>query len=199
MTGPTFSIIVPHYQGTQTDEELNRCIKSLQKQSPYLYETLLYHDGPLLRRCKYPITETKVRHNDWGHSLRDRGMQKARGEYIVHLNADNLLYPEVLDKLASVLEESGHESIYILELVMNGGKIQDGKMVRDGTKGAIAILPGIPKVGSIDAMQLVMKRDLWEEYGYWYDKSISSDGNMYERFCKEHKSIFVKLLMGEHY
>lgn len=193
-----FSIIVPHYQGTQTDSELDRCVRSIQQQKSDLYELLLYHDGPLLRECDYPITETATRHNDWGHSLRDQGMREAKGEYIIHVNADNILYPDVLDKLANVIEKSGHEPIYILELVMNGGRIQDGKMVRDGTKNALAVLPGIPKVGSIDAMQLVMKRDFWKAYGYWYDKSISSDGNMYERFCKDHKPVFVKLLMGEH-
>lgn len=193
-----FSIVVPFYQGTQTDKELDRCIRSIVHQEPSLYELLLYHDGPLLRECNYPIDQTERRYNDWGHSLRDQGMKRAEGEYIVHVNADNILYPGVLDKLADVIETSEHEAIYILELVMNGGKIQDGKMIRDGTKGAVAILPGIPKIGSIDAMQLVMKRELWEKYGYWYDKSISSDGTMYERFCKDHPPVFVKLLMGEH-
>lgn len=193
-----FSIVVPHYQGTQTDEELDRCVQSVRQQDQSLYELLLYHDGPLLRTCQYLVNKTRWRHNDWGHSLRDMGMKRAKGEYIIHLNADNILYPDVLEKLADVIEASGHEPVYILELVMNGGKIQGGKMIRDGTKGAVAILPGIPRVGSIDAMQLVMRRELWKKYGYWYNKSISSDGTMYERFCKDHQPVFVKLLMGEH-
>lgn len=198
MKKPLFSIIVPHYQGTQTDEELDRCIQSVSTQDPSLYELLVLHDGPLLRKTKYPIKETLVRYNDWGHSLRTIGMQDAHGEYIVHLNADNVLYPAVLNDLAEVIEQTKHEPIYILAVFMNGSKLRDGKLIR-GEKGHDSVLlPGVPKMGSIDAMQLIMKRDLWKEYGYWYDKTISSDGNMYERFCKEHKPIFVKLILGEH-
>lgn len=196
---PLFSIIVPHYQGTQTDEELDRCIQSIGQQDPALYELLLLHDGVLHRECRYPIKCTDKRYNDWGHSLRDQGMKDATGDYIVHLNADNILYPEVLNDLADVIVETKDQPIYILSLIMNGSKLKDGKLVRDDSKKKTGvILPGIPKVGSIDAMQLIMKRSLWKKYGYWYDKSMTSDGAMYERFCKEHKPVFVKLLLGEH-
>lgn len=193
-----FSIIIPFYQGTQTDEELDRCLESVEQQHPALCEVILLHDGPLLRPCKYPIVDSAKRKNDWGHSLRDTGMNIASGEYIVHLNADNILYPQALDDLGRIIEDSDHAPIYILALVMNGSKLEAGKLERNGEGKESLILPGIPKVGSIDAMQLVMKRELWMKYGGWYDKSISSDGNMYERFCKEHKPVYVKLLMGEH-
>lgn len=193
-----FSIIVPFYQGTQTDEELDRCVESVRQQSSDLYELLILHDGPFLREAKHSMDATEKHYNDWGHSLRTVGMELAGGQYIIHLNADNTLYPAVLDDLARVIKTSDHQPIYILSLVMNGGKLQDGKLVRDGSKKTSVVLPGIPKIGSIDAMQLVMKRELWRDYGYWYDKTISSDGNMYERFCKDHKPVFVDLLMGEH-
>lgn len=198
---PLFSIIVPFYQGTQTDEELDRCIESIGQQNPHLYELLVIHDGPFLRDVKYPVKATMVRHNDWGHSLRTEGMKDATGDYIIHLNADNILYPEVLNDLAPTVMER-KDPVYILGLVMNGTRLleEDGKrkLMRTGDGEESVILPGIPKAGSIDAMQLIMKRSLWKKYGWWYDTSENSDGIMYERFCKEHPPIFVKLLLGEH-
>lgn len=198
--GPLYSVVIPFYQGVNTDFELERCIGSLGEQNPLLYETLLIHDGILLRDCPYPIKTTPKRFNDWGHSLRDIGIKDATGEYIVHVNADNMLYPEILDDLAKVIEQTEHQPIYILPLVMNGTRLEDGKLVRDpkSDKKTKVILVGSPKAGAIDAMQLIMKRELWNEYGGWYDKSRDSDGVMYERFARDHPPIFVKLLMGEH-
>lgn len=187
-----FSVIVPHYQGTQTDEELKRCMDSLDSD---LCEVLLYHDGPLQRKCAYDIIETDKRYNDWGHSLRDMGIKKATGEYIIHLNADNLIYPKALDKLSKEIEKS-KEDIYILPVRLMNIRIgEDGEL----TDELYAVtIKGTPKPGSIDAMQLVMKTSLWKEYG-WYDTSMNSDGEMYERFCKEHSYKNINILIGEHY
>lgn len=192
-----FSIVVPYYQGTQTDKELDRCLQSVAAQSPHLYELLVLHDGPFLRNSNYPIKATLKRHNNFGHSLRTEGMKDATGDYIIHLNADNKLYPEVLNDLAEVINQT-KDNIYILGLIMNGSKIKDGILERKGKQKEAVILKGIPKQGSIDAMQLIMKRSLWKKYGWWYDTSENSDGVMYERFCKEHEPVYVKLLLGEH-
>lgn len=204
MSKPLFSVIVVFYQGTQTDEELKRCMDSLEKQGDGLYETLLYHDGPLQRKCNYPITVTEKRFNDWGHSLRDIGIRKAQGNYIVHLNADNLLYPNVLDKLADEIDKNGEKNIYILPVKLVGTRVIEDRgdtfrVTRTGNPGDSIVVKGTPKPGAIDAMQLVMKTQLWRDYGGWYDKSKNSDGTMYERFCKDHEPHFVDITIGEHH
>src|SRR5271170_6135257 len=100
---PLFSIIVVHYQGVNTHEVFLRGIRSLQAQTLRDFEILCYHDGPLLdESVKFPIpvTCTEKRFNDWGHSLRDMGIREAKGDYILHFNADNTLMPNALEENA---------------------------------------------------------------------------------------------------
>lgn len=101
---PLFSIIIPHYQPSVTEEEFRRCMKSLEDQTDKDFEVLLYHDGPLtdpdaVKDSPYPVQATKKRIGDFGHSLRDFGIRQAKGEWIIHLNADGVLYPNAIETL----------------------------------------------------------------------------------------------------
>ena len=101
---PLFSIIIPHYQPSVTEEEFRRCMKSLEDQTDKDFEVLLYHDGPLtdpdaVKDSPYPVQATKKRIGDYGHSLRDFGIRQAKGEWIIHLNADGVLYPNAIEVL----------------------------------------------------------------------------------------------------
>src|SRR5437762_14065631 len=111
---PLFSIIVVHFQGTISRDVYLRGINSIQQQTMGDYEVLVYHDGPLLDAeapTPVPIRCTEVRHNDWGHSLRDRGIREAKGDYIVHFNADNVLYPHALELIAAEIRRPWRMSI----------------------------------------------------------------------------------------
>ena len=119
---PRFSIIIPHYDGSISDELLLRGMHSLATQTFRDFEILLYHDGPLSRPLPNldwakphlrQVVVSEQRHNDWGHSLRDRGIREARGEYIVHFNPDNILYPRALAQIdaaadAGIVEDLGY-------------------------------------------------------------------------------------------
>ena len=212
-----FSIIIPYYQGTITDEEFNRCLTSLVNQTCKDFEVLIYHDGELtrqlseetkslIRKLNAPIKIITPRRNDWGHSLRNIGILESEGDYIIHMNPDNVLF-NILGKLKEFIEVTQKE-IYILPLKMMGMKsteIAEGLLKLEYNEAGkrdysnFTILKGIPKHGSIDAMQLIMKRVTWLIEGGWYDKRIDSDGYMYQTFCKKYLPTFVPLLMGEHY
>jgi len=104
---PRFSIIVPHYQGGIPHDVFCRGIAALRSQTYQDYEILAYHDGPLLDTglaMPVPVTCTEKHVGDWGHSLRDQGIREARGEYIVHFNADNFLYPDALAEIVREIE-----------------------------------------------------------------------------------------------
>jgi len=209
MASPRFSVIVPHYQGSVTHKDFLRGIDSLKAQTFQDFEILCYHDGPLLEDKKLPIDVvcTNKRYNDWGHSLRDIGIRRAKGEYIIHFNPDNILYENALEVL------SNHtDPIIIFQLKMKGfiefhmnGKHFRGYDYLDEEKtkrnySTSVVLTGEPPVwGNIDAMQLVMKRKKWLKYGGWYDKRKTSDGYMYQRFCKDTPPRYVRVVLGEHY
>lgn len=221
-----YSIIVPHYDGSISDETFERGIKCLLDQTEQNFEVLLYHDGPVSRpipevykqfgdRCRLMITET--RENNWGHSNRDRGIKSAKGDYIVHFNPDNILYPYCLQQISSVIDNHTYpfnknygqnclisNNIIIFAIYMNGHfrfgspKFKAFRFKKSQSSHR-SIFTGDPCVlGNIDCLQLVMKRNLWLTYGGWYNKDDISDGLMYQRFVNDHGARYCSEILGEH-
>jgi hypothetical protein len=210
---PVFSVIVTHYQGTQSDVALARCMNSLAGQTidGESVEVLLYHDGPLLRECPEPgIICMDHRYNDYGHSLRDRGIREAKGQYIVHLNADGFIYPEALATIKAEIQRpprmilGGHvldtNDIIIFPVRMWGQSKCRFVSMRSGDESFYLIFTGHPPfLGNIDCMQLVMKRSLWLAEGGWHDKRAAGDGHMYQEFCRKYGYRLVGPVLGEHF
>lgn len=210
-----FSIIIPWYQESVSDEDFALLLESLTQQECQDFEVLIYHDGELLRPVTdriqtalyelcYNLTAEGERMNQWGHNNRNRGIKEARGEYIIHLNCDNVLY-NVLHLVDSIFKQQPAE-ICIMPIKMNGIEVikapENPEIVYirpSNNKEDSYYLKGIPKRDSIDCMQLVMSRRLWLSYGGWYDLDNAGDSAMYERFCKENDYVRTEaFLIGEH-
>jgi len=211
---PMFSIIVVHYQGAVPHQVFLRGLASIQAQTFRDFELLVYHDGPLLDpavQMPVPVRCTAVRHNDFGHSLRDLGIREATGEYIVHTNADNVFYPHALAEIAREIRRPprAHDSrvpipdnpeVVIYPIAMFGFVRVNNLICRTRTDDFFTILTGNPPmVGNIDCMQLVMRRDLWLAEGGWSDKHPESDGRMYQRFAQRYGYRTVGPVCGEHH
>ena len=212
---PLFSIIVVHYQGTIPRETFARGIASLLNQTFKDFEILCYHDGPLLdpqAPQPVPIRATERRYDDWGHSLRDIGIREARGDYIVHFNADNILYPNALQTIAADIRRPSRiltqqhqpvdtDNIVIFPIVMHDHQRFMNDILRGApNSGCYMILTGNPPVmGNIDCMQLVMKRQLWLAEGGWRDKRKVSDAFMYPQFAAKYGYRAVGPVLGEHF
>jgi hypothetical protein len=212
---PLFSVIVVYYQGTQPPDVFQRGIDSLRAQTFIDYEILCYHDGPLLDPAidsPVPILATPQRYNDSGHSLRDLGIRRASGDYILHFNVDNVLYPNALEEIAKEIRRPPRlcndagvpidtNEIVVFPVRMYGLHRMIGRAViqlRDTS--FYEIFTGNPPVlQNIDCMQLVMRRDLWLKEGGWHDKRAMSDGYLYEAFCRKYAYRTVGPVLGEHY
>ena len=212
---PLFSIVVVHYQGVNSHDVFMRGYESLAAQTFKDFEILCYHDGPLLDtgvQFPLPVTCTPQRHNDWGHSLRHAGILAATGDYILHFNADNILYPNALDELAAeikraprLVQKTGQvldtNDMVIFPIKMwNLIKFRDITWQRKGVPEFYTILTGIPPILQyIDCMQLVMKRNLWLAEGGWYDRRELGDGYMYQSFAAKYGYRTVGPVLGEHF
>jgi hypothetical protein len=212
---PLFSIIVIHYQPTIPHAIFCRGIASLVAQTFKDFEILAYHDGPLTDTASplpVPVRCMDKRYNDWGHTLRDRGIREATGEYILHFNADNILYPHALAELAKEIarpprlaDENGKildpNDIIIFPVAMVGLQRVNGRVMQfKGSPPFFTILTGNPPVvQNIDCMQLVMKRSLWLAEGGWADKRELSDGFQYQRFAAKYGYREVGPVLGEHH
>lgn len=167
---PLFSIICVHYQGVNSHDVFMRGYHSVARQSFKDFELLCYHDGPLLDTAvefPVPVTCTSCRYGDWGHSLRDLGIRAATGEYILHFNADNVLYPDALETIAREIHRSPRlfdqagrpldtNDIVIFPVKMwNLIKFRNITWQRKGPPEHYTVLTGIPPMLQyIDCMQL---------------------------------------------
>lgn len=212
---PLFSIVLVHYQGVNSHKTFIRGYRSIKQQTLKDFELLCYHDGPLLdsqATFPVPIRCTAQRHNDWGHSLRDLGIREARGKYILHFNADNVLYPDALEVLAKeirreprLVDREGKpidtNDIIIFPIKMwNLVKCRHITYQHKGPPEFYTLLTGLPPVlKNIDCMQLVMKRELWLAEGGWRDKREAGDGYMYPEFAAKYGFRTVGPILGEHF
>jgi len=212
---PLFSVVIVHFQGVNSHDVFMRGYNSLAAQTFKDFEILCYHDGPLLDtgvQFPLPVTCTPQRHDDWGHSLRHAGILAATGDYILHFNADNILYANALDELAAeinraprLVQKTGSaldtDDIVIFPIKMwNLIKFRDITWQRKGAPEFYTILTGIPPMLQyIDCMQLVMKRDLWLAEGGWYDRRELGDGYMYQSFAAKYGYRTVGPVLGEHF
>jgi hypothetical protein len=218
MPPPLFSIIAVHYQGSVPHDVFCRGIASIHAQTFTDYELLCLHDGPLLEPdldlpCDVYGTETRA--NDWGHTLRHAGIGHAKGDYIVHFNVDNILYPNALEEIAREIRrpprthypgaraDADLNNIIIFPIKAMGLQRIYGRYILQQPRGqadCYEILTGNPPIAqNIDAMQLVMRRDLWIAEGGWRDKSRCSDGEMYPKFCEKYGYRLVGPILGEHH
>ena len=227
---PRFSVILVHYDGAVSDAELHRGLGSLQAQTFRDFEILAYHDGPPTRDTfgralaeRYPairrVVATGQRHADWGHSLRDRGIRDARGQYIVHFNADNILYPFALEEIDRTIRWQrdylrNKDSVVfdtndvVIFPILLRGMDSDGRYVwrdkgwqrtREPMRAAL-ISTGYPvEMNFIDCMQLVMRRTTWLAEGGWSDREERSDGILYPRFVERYGAKYVNKVLGEHW
>lgn len=221
-----FSIIVPHYDGAISDEVFMEGMNSLAESTFKDFEVLIYHDGPTSRPLPdvsklgfdYKISETNKRYNDWGHSLRDIGIREAQGEYIVHFNPDNILYPEALRSVDQSIHTwkwflKEHKDsprvremkktcaeVIISPIIMEGClRVPHGSMWRTNDSRHRMILSGYPPLKyNVDCMQLVASKNVWQKIGGWSDKSEDSDGELIEKIITNFGFSFCPDIIGVH-
>ncbi len=108
---PTIEIIAVTYQ---QPGPLRVLVQSFLNQTAANWKLTVIHDGPSTEfdammeayaadpRVKFWSTAT--RHNDWGHSLRDEGIKRATGDYLLQTNGDNYYVPRFVEFVNAKIE-----------------------------------------------------------------------------------------------
>ena len=127
-TACRFSIIVPVYN---VEKYLKKCVKSLKEQDFENYEIILVDDGSAdgsAQICdelaKNAESKIKVIHekNKGLAAARNCGLKKAKGEYILFVDADDYVEHDFCRELDQILRK--HENP---EIAVYGGTEEDGK------------------------------------------------------------------------
>lgn len=194
---PKFSIIVVDCD-THTPRELaKRGIDSLVAQTFKDFEVVYVHDGfkkvPLEEEFDLKSFEsvktvyTKKRYKDWGHSLRNFGMRIAEGEYILHFNIDNLLYPHCLERVNECLEKGVRRKDLVIFTIIHHKNLE-------------RVLTGNPvRFQHIDCLQAVVSKKAWESIGFWHRNEYEADGHLYLELASKYKPFYIDEILAENF
>jgi hypothetical protein len=207
---PKFSILATDYDKHVPREGMKRGLESVSAQSIDDFELIICHDGPKEKTYEEEgidfkslgldpiIMQTDKRYNDWGHTSRDEMLRIAKGDWIVHFNIDNIMYPFCLEMVSNKIDEtkdrlraSNKDSDRFSVIFY----IKHWKIFKNG-----GILKGIPpKLMNTDLLQMVISKKIWEDMGYWYNKNERADGIIYEEIGKKYPWVTLPELLGENF
>lgn len=194
---PKFSIIAVDYEHHVNRTGMRVGLQSLVDQTFKDFELIVIHDGKKnipyheefgFNQFQNPVVflNTEQHMGDWGHSSRDLGMRHATGDYFIHFNIDNVFFPNAFQRIS---EEIDRTEAQVLIFCIKHYKAAGG-----------AIFTGLPPAHChIDAMQLVAKKEVWENVGYWYTREGTSDGIIYEEICKRFPWVHLNECLGDNY
>lgn len=117
MNRPKLSIIVPVYNG---DKYLNKCLDSILEQTFVDYECILINDGSTDGSkeicCAYAEKDPRIKvfhqENKGIIHARNVGLQKATGEYIHFVDADDYLFPNTEEILLKEVKSKQYDVLF---------------------------------------------------------------------------------------
>lgn len=147
----------------------------LEQTDSNLITCSIYHDGPPTpetheqfkkwdleferERVSFNASYCEDRRNDFGHSLRAWGLEKAGQEFVNFQNCDNYLTPRFVELLLTEAKEKQLDFVYcdILHSYANTG---------DGGKGPYNVLPSRPAINYMDIANFAVKTDWAKQVGF---------------------------------
>lgn len=189
------TIITPTYH--QKMDTLRRCVSSVGQQTFTNWIHWICSDGEheaevedwvrLQPGVKY--WHTAVRHKDWGAGVRKALMPEVTSEYVAFLDSDNMLFPRFLAAMLSALDSMPSAGFAICA-ALHFGPVP-------GVRQYPVVLPGEPRVGQIDTIQVVARTAAMQDVG-WVTDEYTADGLTYERLAKAYEFVRIPEVLAVH-
>lgn len=200
---PKFTVIATDAENHVPRNKMKQGVDSLFKQTFKDFELLIIHDGPRVGSYNneldnvpentgfictdqhygiYGLEEFYAGYG-WGHHSRDLGLKMAQGDYILHFNIDNILYPQALQTISDKINKTR------AEIVVFACKHE---------KFDIQYFSGIPPVmGKVDLLQCVASKKAWDSIGGWYRYDHSADGYLFQEMVAKYGYVHIPEVLGE--
>jgi hypothetical protein len=197
---PKFTIIATDAENHVPRNKMKQGVHSVLNQTFDDYELLIIHDGPRSRPFEIDLLsnaqllETEKFYGiygleefyagyGWGHHSRDMGLKLAKGEYILHFNIDNILYPQALQTISDKIDKTK------ADIIIFACKHE---------KFDVQYFSGIPPVmGKVDLLQCVASKKAWDSIGGWHRYDHSSDGYLFQEMVAKYGYTHIPEVLGE--
>ena len=156
-------------------------IHSFLTQTNPNWKMVILHDGPdeehtnivqpyLEKHSNIEYHQSKERYNDWGHSLREWGINEfVDTPWTLITNDDNYYVPTFLDECYSVISDQNNAEFIMVDCLMNtvvSNAVNQNKYQVQYT---------FPKTTLIDMGSFIVKQDILKTVGF-KSKTFSADG-----------------------
>lgn len=201
-TSVKVTIITPTFR--RDPRIVSRCLDCVKLQTVTDIEQLVCSDGspepPIAalvgslgdERISYHHTSVK-KPGDYGNVVRSEMLKKARGEYILFLDDDNLILPDYLETMIKAIEESGKD--FAVCRVVHFGPLNEDKY---GKKPPV-VLTGLPvKLYHVDPLQILVKKDVMQKVGWDTEKGYLADGYTLQSLGDKFEHVEVPVVLGFH-
>lgn len=197
---PKFTIIATDAENHVPRNRMKQGVRSILNQTFTDYELLIVHDGPRSKEFELDLPDNaRLIETDqfygiygleefyagygWGHHSRDLGIKEAEGEYILHFNIDNTLYPHALQTISDVIDKTKAEVVIY---------------ACTHEKFGVKYFSGVPPVmGKIDLLQCVASKKAWQSIGGWHRYDHSADGFLFEEIISRYGYTHIPEVLGE--
>lgn len=197
---PKFTIIATDAENHVPRDRMKQGIRSILGQTFDDYELLIIHDGPRSKEFELDLPgNARLIETDkfygiygleefyagfgWGHHSRDLGIKEAKGDYILHFNIDNILYPHALQTISDKIDKTSADVVIY---------------ACTHEKFKVNYFSGIPPVmGKIDLLQCVASKRAWESIGGWHRYDHSADGFLFEEIISKYGYVHIPEVLGE--
>jgi len=170
---PLVSIIIPCYNA---ERWIREALESCLAQTYRPIEIIVVDDGSTDNSlARVPRGERSIRVATGPHrgagAARNRGFALSSGEYIQFLDADDLLYPQKIERQVQFLEESGADVVYgdwQFQTHRRDGSVQLSEPLRPGARKEV--LEGLLGTWWVAQLALLLKRHSVMALGGWDEK-----------------------------
>jgi hypothetical protein len=143
-------------------------------------------------RITYHHTTVK-KPGDYGNTVRSEMLARARGDYILFMDDDNLILPDYLEKMIKAIEESGKD--FAVCRVVHFGPLNEEQY---GKKPPV-VLTGLPvKLYHVDPLQILVKRAAMQDIGWETEKGYLADGHTLQALGDKFEHVEVADVLGFH-
>lgn len=167
--------------------ELKVFVQSMLNQTCSNWKLHLIHDGEdlefrniceqySLNDGRITFSETKIRYNDYGHTLRDLGLKNASGNYVILTNADNYFIPKAIEYICEAASIENPD--VVMYDMIHSHKTPGGRQQHD-----YCFFETNYARGSIDITSAAVKLDLARSAGF-RDKTHDGDATYFEDVAK---------------
>jgi GT2 family glycosyltransferase len=196
------TVITPTYR--RDPKVVSRCINCVRLQTVANIEQLVCSDGApesqiasLVgslgdERITYHHTTVK-KPGDFGNTVRAEMLKKARGEYVLFMDDDNIILPDYLEQMIKAIEDSGKD--FAVCRVVHFGPLNEEQY---GKKPPV-VLTGLPvKLYHVDPLQILVKRGAMQEVGWDTEKGYLADGHTLQALGDKFEHVEVPVVLGFH-